>query len=376
MLRNAGVEVNEARITIARNDTRVAVLDFRKALEDNVAELEKDYWQSEEAEQEVKIQERKTCWSRLSRRSKIIFDKIRNGDATVSRVQNSEAQGSISNREADLVRAKARLGDISDDIKRRMNDPEFPVAGPVLVLPLDVPAEDKLQFDVPEQVATALANRLEMGEQDLKISDAQVAMNVDINNANPKLDLSTANTLEGISPPPRVNTKTGISGDFANTFHAQWESDGHVGWSLGVEFELPIGNREARAIIRRANTQRLQAIWQYRNQMDQVTLDVTTAIREVQTSWNEIGARRQSRFAQADELSAFEDKRANGEAMTPNFVQLVLDAQQRLADAERQEALAIASYQVAIARLERAKGMLLRYNNVVLAEDQFKGMDK
>jgi outer membrane protein TolC len=374
LLRNAGVEVNEARITIARNDTRVAILDFRKALEDNIAELEKDYWQLEEAEQEVKIQE--NLLKQTSDTAKILFDQAINGGA-VARGQTSQAQASIRDREAVLVRAKARLGDVSDDIKRRMSDPEFPVAGPLLILPLDIPAEDRIQFDVAEQVSTALANRLELGEQSLKIKDAEVALNVAINNAYPKLDLSAAITLEGIAQAPNASpNQKGAAGNFANTFHSQWEADGHIGWSLGFAFELPIGNQEARAIIRRAYDQRLQAIMQYRTQMDTVTLDVTTAIREVQTSWNEVGARRQAHFAQADQLAAFEDRRLNGEPLTPPFVQLVLDAQERLADAERQEALALASYQVAIARLERAKGMLLRYNNVILAEDQFRGMDQ
>ncbi|MDB5299107.1 MAG: hypothetical protein JWO87_770, partial [Phycisphaerales bacterium] len=39
-------------------------------------------------------------------------------------------------------------------------------------------------------------------------------------------------------------------------------------------------------------------------------------------------------------------------------------------------ALAVASYNVAIARLERAKGTLLRYNNVVMDEERFKGMER
>jgi outer membrane protein TolC len=371
LLRNAGFEVNQARITIARNDTHVAVLDFRKALEDNIAELEKDYWQLEEAQQEVRIQENLLKQTRST--ADILFKQAGLG-GVVSRVQTSQAQASIRSREAVLIRARARLRDISDDIKRRMNDPQFPVSSEVVIMPADPPAETKIEFAVPEQVATALANRLELGQQDLRISDADVALNVAINNAYPKLDLTAALTLEGIAQSPHGEKHP--SGDFADTFHSQWESDGHVGWSLGLAFELPLGNREARAIIRRAYLQRLQAIIQYHNLVDQVTLDVTQAVREVQTTWNEMGARRQARFAQADQLSAYEDRRANGEALTPTFVQLILDAQERLADSERDEALAVASYQVAIARLERAKGTLLRYNNVVLAEDQFKGMER
>jgi outer membrane protein TolC len=361
LFRNGGFEINQARITIARNDTRVSILDFRKTLEENIAEIEKDYWQAQEAEQEVLIQDGLLRQTRSTAR--ILFDQSILGGA-VSRVQTSQAQASIRSREAVLVRARARLRDISDDIKKRMNDPEFPVAGEAVIMPFDVPVEQKIEFSVKDQVDTALSNRLELGQQQLRIDDAFIALKVAQNNLLPKVDLTTSITLEALE------TNEG------RTFHAEFEKDGHVGWSMGIALEMPIGNREARAIVRRAELQRLQAIEQYRNLVDQVTLDVTTAVREVKTSWNEISARRQARFAQADQLGALEQRRENGEALTPTFVQLVLDAQERLADAEREEALAVASYEVAIARLERSKGTLLRYNNVLLGEDKFFGMGR
>jgi len=361
LLRNGGYEVNQARITIARNDARVSILDFRKTLEENIAEIEKDYWQAQEAEQEVKIQENLLVQTRDTAR--ILFRQAVEGGA-VSRVQTSQAQASIRSREAVLIRARARLRDISDDMKRRMNDPDFPVAGEAVILPADPAVEQRIEFLLPDQVNAGLANRFELGQQQLRIDDSVIALKVAVNNLQPKLDLTAAITLEGLNHDP------------GKTFHTQFEQDGHVGWSAGFALEVPIGNREARAIVRRAELQRLQAIEQYKNLIDQVVLDVTTAVREVQTTWNEIGARRQQRFAQADNLAALEDRRQNGEALTPTFVQLVLDAQERLADAEREEALAVASYQVAIARLERSKGTLLKYNNVVLGEDNFKGMEQ
>ena len=39
------------------------------------------------------------------------------------------------------------------------------------------------------------------------------------------------------------------------------------------------------------------------------------------------------------------------------------------------EAAAIAAYNIAIQRLERAKGTLLKYNNVVVEDDYFPGRD-
>src|SRR5262249_13220258 len=57
LLRDFGYAVNHARITIARNDQRVSVLDFRKTLEENLQKLEEDYWQLVEAQRDVQIQE-------------------------------------------------------------------------------------------------------------------------------------------------------------------------------------------------------------------------------------------------------------------------------------------------------------------------------
>jgi len=55
--------------------------------------------------------------------------------------------------------------------------------------------------------------------------------------------------------------------------------------------------------------------------------------------------------------------------MSPAYINTKLDLQTRLADEQRREITAIASYNIAISALERAKGTLLRYDNVVLEEE-------
>jgi outer membrane protein TolC len=118
--------------------------------------------------------------------------------------------------------------------------------------------------------------------------------------------------------------------------------------------------------------QRLQAITQYRNIIDLVQQEVKTSHRDVATSWDVIVQRRQARFAAADSLLAIQQRAEAGEALTPTFVQLQLDAQERLARAQAEEAAAMRDYNIAISRLERAKGTLLRYNNVVMEEEPLR----
>jgi outer membrane protein TolC len=353
LLRQFGYDVNQAKITIARNDQRVSILDFRKALEENIANIEKDYWDLVEAEQEVLIQVE--LLNRTMDTADVLIGRFEAG-GDVSRVQTSQATASVRSREAVLIAARARLGDISDDLKRRMNDPEFPVAGEVVILASDLPLETMIQFDPKDQIDTAMENRLELGQQQLRISSADVASDVAKNNLLPKLDLQTTVGLQG------------LKADEGNALTQDTE-DGHISYSFALQFELPIGNREARSVYRRAELQRSQAIEQYGFLVEQVSQDVKTALREVQTTWEELGARRQARFAASDSLHAIDQQEEHGEALTPTFVQLKLDSQERLADAQREEATALSSYNDAISHLERAKGTLLRYNDVVMQED-------
>src|SRR5207248_7194482 len=57
LLRDFGNQINRARITIARNTQRISLLEFRKQLEETIADIEKTYWDLVQAERGVKIQE-------------------------------------------------------------------------------------------------------------------------------------------------------------------------------------------------------------------------------------------------------------------------------------------------------------------------------
>ncbi len=304
LLRDFGYEANQARITIARNDQRVSVLDFRKALETNVEEIEKDYWQLEDAEQEVRIQEE--LLGRTRDTADILIKRFVAGGQGVSRVQTSQATSSIRSREAQLIDARRKLGDLSDDIKRRMNDPEFPVAGQVVILTDNSPIESPITFNFDDVVATAMDNRYELGQQQIRINSASIAQDVAKVNLLPKLEVKAEVDVQGVSG----NESHAAANEFL---------DSHVGGQLGLTFELPIGNREAGAIFRRAKLQRMQAIEQYRFLIDQVTQDVKTGLRDVQASWEEIGSRRQARFAASDTLLALEQREAQGEALDPHL---------------------------------------------------------
>jgi outer membrane protein TolC len=116
----------------------------------------------------------------------------------------------------------------------------------------------------------------------------------------------------------------------------------------------------------------MQTIEQYRSYIESIAVDVKTAARAVQTTWEVTRSSRRSRFAAEDALTRINTREKSGEPLTPEFVQLKLQIQDALAESRQNEAQAISNYNIALATLERAKGTILRYDNVVLQEDPLK----
>jgi outer membrane protein len=352
LLRDFGSEINRARITIARNNQRISTLEFRRVLEEQVATTEQAYWELVRAASDVRIQE--NLLAETIRTADILQARLIAG-ADVTRVQTSQAEAAVASREAVLVRARSRVKDLSDEIKRRMGDPAYPLASPVVILPASAPLVEPLTFDPAEQFDTALRYRLELGQQQIRIDSAGIAMDVAQNNRLPQLNLVGQVSFQD------------AGAEFGDAVEEQSELRDPTG-SIGFEFEIPFGNRLALAVLRRAQLQRSQAIQQYALLIQDVEQDISVSLREVETTWEEITKRRNAVFQSADSLRAIQQRREADEPLSPTFVQLELDSQQTLANAQLEEAQAISNYNTAILRLERSKGMLLRYNNIVLQE--------
>ncbi len=350
LLRDFGIAVNRARIVINQNNQRISLLDFRRDLEEMLRNVEEVYWRLVQARENVRIQEE------LLKRTIDFADIVsQRGKQDTTMEQISTSISRVEAARAELIRNRQRVADLSDQLKNLMNDPDFPVAGGTLILPADQPLLSPVEFDFADAINTGLLNRFELGQQQLRVDSATIALDVAKNNKLPQLNLVASIGLQGLGE------------DYFDSHDPIWDGE-NISWSLGLQFVQKLGNREAVSIFRRAQLQRMQAIAQYEQLIDQVTTDIKTAQREVEASWQSIGQTRAARFAAGKALETLQTLRINGQPLTPDFVERELARQQDVAQAERAEADAIAAYNIAISRFEAAKGTLLRYNNVMMEE--------
>jgi outer membrane protein TolC len=353
LLRNAGVEVNRARIVVARNTQRVSLLDARLQLEKTISEIEEAYWQLVQAERELAIQEK--LYNETVDTAIIL--QLRVGQ-DVTRVQLGQTNAALRNRAVALVDARYQLKRLSHEIKRRVNDPSMPVASSVLILPDDEPIQAPIKFDLAEQIEAGLTNRAELSQQQIRIDSASVIYKAAQNNLLPQLNLVGSIGTKGAGPYYHSALRNELYDNQAQEY------------AIGFQLEVPLGNREARAILTRTHLQRQQAIDQYKDLIEQVTLDVRTAYDQVYNAWERLTTTRQAVFAARDALDAIlQEEKVGQTPLTPDFVNRKLNAQEVLAQAAREDARAVSDYNTAISALERAKGTILKYDNILMQQE-------
>lgn len=350
LLRDFGEDVNRARIDIARNNAEISVLDFRKALEDSIDKTEEVYWALADAQNAVNIQLQRVQGAEDT--ADVVSKRLA---VDQSQLQLAQAAAEAESRRAALTAARARVRDLSDQLKQLMNDPEFPTASATVLVAESNPLDQSVRFDLDDMIDTALQHRLEIGQQFLRVGNADITLRAAKNNLLPQLNLQGKFNPMGLGP------------QFDDSIDSQSDFN-KLSYSIGLQFELPLGNREARAIYRRSLLQRMQTITQYQSLTESISLEVRQQSRQVETSWEQLRRFRAARFSREQALRAIIAQELAATPLTPGFIDLKLRTQDFLAEAQLAESQSLASYNIAISKLEKAKGTILKYNNITMDE--------
>lgn len=348
LLRNFGSDVNRSNIVLAQNDRLAEAQQLKRRLLDVVARVEAGYWDVFFTHQQLRVR------VRLLERSTNDRDRLierRGYDA--SPVEITEANSFVELHRADVIRARSAVRVASDQLKRLLNAPGLPIADETLIVPVDEPKDEPISFSLLDLVTAALRHRPEMQIALLDIKDASVRQRVADNARLPLLNLAATVQMNGVA-----------LANGQDAYNNLGDTD-FIDYILGAQFEMPIGNRQAQGLYRQRQLERHATALVYQRQAQDVVLEVKNALRNVQTSYELIGATRAARRAAADSLRAIEVQEASGVALTPQFlINQKLSTQERLANAEVQEAQALTDYHNAIAALYQSTGTLLERNNI------------
>lgn len=351
LLQGFGSQVNNADIYIARRNQQIALSEFRAEVIKVVSQVERTYLQLAQASADLHFERQ------LVRQAGKTLLRLKNRlHMDVDSVQMNQARAAVDLAQYHLASVQKQVGDLSETLKALLNDPTIPVGPGPNIIPTNKPTAVPFAFDLDQDIATALQQRGIMRRDRMAVEKAGIRRSVAENALLPKADLIAATDSAGLSP----------DGSFPGGFN-RMISDPHIGFTVGMELEIPIGNRAARAKLYRRRLLRRQALTQMLKDAQNIARDVASDLVNLTIDWRQIHLSRRRRKSAAAVLRGLEVEALSGQALNPTFLQLELNAQQDLTQAEIAEAQTLTSYNVDMVKFERDQGTLLEFDRVAIA---------
>ena len=355
LLRGRGRIYNESLTVLAKLDTRIANDEFRRQLQSHLLEVTRAYW-TLYLERGVLFQ-KMNSYKRANEIYKML-DRRRSVDAQQSQIVSAKA--SATTRYAELIRARMSVKNAEARIRALVNDPNLGEFEEIEIIPIDSPNTMVFEAEMREAMEFAIQNRPEILQALKQIKAGQIRFGMTKNELLPQLDLITQAYVAGLRD----------EGDIGRAFNQQFTT-GSPGYSVGLNYEVPIGNRPAgaRALRRRLELRQLKS--QYATTLQTVKLEVEIAVREITTSQQELVATKQAMEARSAQLDALTKRweQLPGEDVSSSLaLENLLVSQERLADAEFEFLQSQLTYSLATMNLKQTTGLLLRTEGIEIGE--------
>ena len=354
LLRGRGAAYNNAIVFLAQVDTQIANDEFLAILQDELLDITRAYWNLH-LERAVLAHQ-----LRLYLRTRKIYN-------TLSARQTVDTQGTqliltasaLENRRADLIRAQTTVTNSETRLRGMINANELGNTDETELIPVEPLPTYHYHTDLQNEIQVALQNRPEVRAAVQQVRAGSIRLGVAQHELLPALNLVTQSFLAGLQG----------DNDFGTAFTDQF-STGRPSYSLGLQYELPVGNRLAKARVCRRQHELTRLQTEYSRALQTVQTEVDIAVRELKTAHQEIIATSRALAAAESEVNTIEkrwQRMIDGNGTSSLNLESLLRAQERVTAAEREYVTSRLTYSLAMVNLKRANGTLLQSDAVAVS---------
>ena len=362
LMRGQGEAYNRSLVCLAEMDHRISQDELNRQTQAHLLEVARGYW-AIYLERAVLLQKLKSY-----NRAKDILKRLKLRQAIdASQSQVKAAEAAFTDRRSDLQRSIASVKNAEARLRALVNDPSLGDFSSIEIVPKDAPSFNLINLDVHSAMAEAIDRRPEVMQALKQIDAAAIRMNMARNEIQPVLNLVTETYVAGLAG----------QGDVGQAWTNQF-TVGQPGYSIGLQYEMPLGNRAALSRESRRCKEFNQLQHQYKVTLETVGLEVQIAVREVETSQRELVSKQQvvqAREDQLDYLTKRWERLPNEDLTSSLMLENILSAQDRLTLAEYEYLQSQISYNLSHINLRKATGTLYQYEEVNLEEDVGAGED-
>ncbi|MHB8095513.1 MAG: TolC family protein [Candidatus Aminicenantales bacterium] len=363
LLRNFGPLVSRRQILVAANNLEVSRSQLEASVLDTIYRVQEAYWNLFFAIEDLGVKRQSLSLARdlLAKNKK----EVEVG--TIAPLEILNAQATVASREAEILSSEAYIKKYGETL-RSLIDP----AGGLVPVLADRPEFKAVSVSFEEALGTAMARRPELRQGRTTIQNREIDFRIARNQTLPQLDLALSYWSPGTSGDRLLylndNPLTGviIGREKGGTSKALKDTMKFLynNWTIGLTLSVPLGDVIGRANAARARLDYEQSLAELKSQEQRITLDVSDAVRNLETNAKRIDAYRVARELAEKRLEAETKKLEVG--LSESY--FVLDYQERLATARSSELRALVDYNLSLALFEKTIGTSLEKRNISLSD--------
>lgn len=345
-------------ILIAQANIDISLVQFERNVTAFVNDIISAYWALHLSYQNVEIA--RTSFEQAKRTWEAAHARRKTGLAGGEAYREALAREQRDRLEMQLLEAihntdqSGPVGLLQADAQLRLLL-NLPNDGQSLLYPVDTPVDSATVFDPQSLKQTAVVNRVEVREQNIRVQREQMQLLAAKNFLLPRLDAVAIYRNNGFGD----TLGNGNSAGFQNALSVA--GDGLLDeWEIGLQYNVTLGARRAKAGVRNS-TFRLRRSRQLLQEVEKrIQFDVETALRSASRSELTLDAARRLQDAARE---SYESHQAAFESDLTTIDEL-LRAQQRLADAQRTYNRQLVDRTLAVEGIFRETGSLLQRHGV------------
>ena len=353
LLRGRGLAYNNSLVLLAQLDADVAEQEFLATLQNELLDITRGYW-ALYLERAVLAHQ-----LRLYLKTQEIFNTLKARQIVdTQRTQLVTAGSALENRRSDLIRARTAVTNAETRLRGLINAPELGNSDQAELVPAELPAMNFFDTSLQAEIQKALQHRPEIQAAIKQVKAGSEQLGIAQHELLPALNLVTQTFLNGLRG----------DSDFSGSFGDQF-STGRPSYSLGIQYELPIGNRLAKARLCRRQHEVARLQDEYARAIEAVQTEVDIAVRELKTAYLEIPAKHRALQAAEAEANTIEQRwlrLIDGSGTSSLNLESLLRAQERVTEAEREYVNSVLTYNLAMINLKRSNGTLLQSEDVAI----------
>jgi outer membrane protein TolC len=357
LLRNGWLFANKAPLIIARRNLDQSRASFAAQVSNSILQVVAQYWAVVEARGNLDVAKRSLEAAEASyKRDKRALEL---GALPPLDIYRSESQ--VASRRVQVIQGEYGLKQAEDTLRVTIGADQDPYFS-ALDLELTEKAEPEGELrtiDAATALQEALTKRPELEAARDALAVDQTRIRLAHNHLLPELDFTGTYASNGVGGTQFVNGQRVTSSSLNQLF-----GFGYPTYAAQLSLSLPLKNRGAKADLGNALVARRSDLYGERQLREQIMLDVSNAVHQLEQAKLSIAASMQALDLARKNTAAEQRKYELGQGS----IFLVLEAQTEEATAEQTLLQAQVGYQLALAGVEHATGELLAPYQVQIAE--------